>query len=401
MTTIAIVGAGEMGFASLRILERRLPAARFRVFDRNPESLAKAQALNPALIAAEELDVSLSPPQLAGSDLVVSFAGPFYKGSDVVAHAALAAGCPYLDICDDVNGIQPILALHDAAEQADVPLLTGVGNSPGTSNLMAKRLLEIFPQCDGIRIVWVVRDTDPGGLAPLRHMLHMAVAPCPIWQDGEFVDASGYRPETAREYALPELGATLAYNTAHSEPITLARAFPSLRHVSVQGALLPAWSNEAFSTLGRIGFGYDDLCVEIGGQEVEPVEVLWKLLWARHERRQRRGHADEERVGLTVVQVQALTGEDVHATMTLVDPHSMVRTTALGAAGAVLAVLDDRPAAGAWGAEVLDAERTLAIVAELAGEEGAIPNGFVLDTHAPTIGGGEPDGRDRHDLPLG
>ena len=117
---------------------------------------------------------------------------------------------------------------------------------------------------------------------------------------------------------------------------------------------------------------------------MEPVEVLWKLLWARHERRQRGGQADEERGGLTIVQVQALTGDDVHATMTLVDPYSMVRTTALGAASAVLAILDDRPPAGAWGAEILDAERTLAIVAELAAEEGAIPNGFILDTHAPT-----------------
>jgi saccharopine dehydrogenase-like NADP-dependent oxidoreductase len=384
MTIIAIVGAGEMGFASLRILERRLPDARFRVFDRNPESLAKARALNPDRIDTEEADVSLSPPQLDGSDLVVSFAGPFFEGSDVVAQAALAAGCTYLDICDDVNGIQPIIALDEAAKEAGVALVTGAGNSPGTSNVMAKRLLEMFPECDGIRIVWIVRDTDPGGLAPLRHMLHMAVAPCPIWQDGKFVDAPGYLPGTAREYDLPELGPTLAYNTAHSEPITLARAFPFLRHASVQGALLPAWSNETFSTLGRIGFGYDDLSIEVGGQEVEPVEVLWKVLWARHERRKRSAPADEERGGLTVVQVQALTGDDVHATMTLVDPHSMVRTTAIGAAAAVLAVLGDQPPAGAWGTEILDADRTLAIVTELAAEEGAIPNGFVLDTLAPT-----------------
>jgi lysine 6-dehydrogenase len=383
MTVIAIVGVGEMGFASLRILERRLPEARFRVFDRNPGSLARAQALNPARIAVEEADLSLAPPELAGSDLVVNFAGPFYKGSDVVARAALAAGCAYLDICDDVKGIEPIVGLDDGAVEAGVPLITGVGNSPGTSNVMAKRLLEMFPECDGIRIVWVVRDTDPGGLAPLRHMLHMAVSPCPVWQDGEFVDAPGYVPETACEHDLPEIGPTVAYNTAHSEPITLARAFPSLRHASVQGALLPAWSNQAFSTLGRIGFGYDDLRVEVGGHEVEPVEVLWKLLWARHERRQRGGQLEDGRGGLTVVQVQALSGDDVHATMTLVDPHPMVRTTALGAAAAVLAVLDDRPPPGAWGAEVLDAERTLELVAELAAEEGAIPDGFTLETRAP------------------
>jgi saccharopine dehydrogenase-like NADP-dependent oxidoreductase len=145
---------------------------------------------------------------------------------------------------------------------------------------MAKRLLELYREIDGIRVVWVVGDRNPGGLAPLRHMLHMAVAPCPVWQDGAFIDSPGYVPSTARDHELPQIGVTTAYNTAHSEPITLARAFPELRHASVQGALLPPWANEVFSSLGRIGFGYDELTVDVGGNAVEPVEVLWKLLWA-------------------------------------------------------------------------------------------------------------------------
>jgi saccharopine dehydrogenase-like NADP-dependent oxidoreductase len=292
----------------------------------------------------------------------------------------LRYGCTYVDICDDVEGIYPILELHEQALGASVALVTGAGNSPGTSNLMAKRLLELFPEIDGIRIVWVVGDTDPGGLAPLRHMLHMAVAPCPVWRDGRFVDEPGYVPATAMTHELPEVGATDAYNTAHSEPITLARAFPQLRYASVQGALLPGWANEVFSTLGRIGFGYEDLKVEVNGQDVEPVEVLWKVLWARHQRR----HGAEERSGLTIVQVQGLSGSDVHATMTIVDPHSMVRTTALGAAAAVLSMLEHAPPPGAWGTEILDAEPTLDLVAQLAQEEDAVPDGFQLDVPVAT-----------------
>jgi hypothetical protein len=82
---------------------------------------------------------------------------------------------------------------------------------------------------------------------------------------------------------------------------------------------------------------------------------------------------------MTIVQVQGLASEAVHATMTLVDPHSMARTTALGAAGAVIAVLDQRPPAGAWGTEILEAQPTLDVVAELAETEGAIPSGFRLE----------------------
>ncbi|MGV1048826.1 MAG: saccharopine dehydrogenase family protein [Solirubrobacterales bacterium] len=377
MSRVVVVGAGEMGRASLAILARRLPDEPIRVLDRRADNLERAVKIAPERVQAELSDVDADRPDLSGARLVVNFAGPFYGGSDRLARAALEAGCDYVDICDDVEGIEPVLALDAAAREAEVTLITGAGNSPGTSNLMAKQLLEVHPECNGVRVVWVVGDTDPGGLAPLRHMLHMAVAPCPVWRDGSFVDEPGFVPATAAVYDLPELGETEVYNTAHSEPLTLVRAFPHLRFAAVKGALLPSWSNEVFSALGRIGFGYDDLRVEVGGREVEPIEVLWKLLWARHDRR----HSPaEERGGMTVVQSQALKDEEVVATMSVVDPHPMSRTTALGAAGAALAVLDGDPTPGAWGPEVLDATSTLALIEEIASEEGAIPGGLRVES---------------------
>jgi len=374
-TKIAIVGAGEMGRAALGILARRLPRAHFLLLDRSRENLGLARALAPERIEVELAEISPDNlPDLADADAVVNFAGPFYLGSDAVARAAIEADCTYLDICDDVEGAGAILALDGAAKAAEVALITGAGNSPGISNVMAKRLLELHPECDGIRVVWVVRDADPGGLAPLRHMLHMAVEPCPIWDGGRFVDTPGFVPSTGREHDLPEpVGHVVAFDTAHPEPLTMSRALPSLRHVSVQGALLPGWANDAFSTLGRIGFGYPDLSVDVGGSRVPADEVLWKVLWARHEQRA----GGEEKPGMTCVQAQALAGEEIVATMSVYDDHSMLRTTGLGAAAAALAALEEAPPPGAWGTEVLDAESVLALVGELAAAEGALPLGIV------------------------
>lgn len=379
-TKIAIVGAGEMGRAALGILARRLPQARFLVLDRSRENLSLARQLAPDRIEVELAEITPgTPPELGDADVVLNFAGPFYLGSDAVARAAIAAGCTYLDICDDVEGARAILALDETAKEADVALITGAGNSPGVSNVMGKRLLELHPECDGIRVVWVVRDADPGGLAPLRHMLHMAVEPCPIWDDGRLVDTPGFVPSTGREHDLPDpVGHVIAFDTAHPEPLTMSRALPQLRHVSVQGALLPGWANDAFSTLGRIGFGYHDLRVDVGGNEVEADEVLWKVLWARHELRA----GGEEKAGMTCVQVQALAGEEIVATMSVYDDHSMLRTTGLGAAAAALAALEDTPPPGAWGTEVLAAEPVLALVGELAAAEGALPRGIIEDAPA-------------------
>jgi saccharopine dehydrogenase-like NADP-dependent oxidoreductase len=377
-TKIVVVGAGEMGRAALGILARRLPEARFRVLDRSEANLGLARELGPARIEVELAEVSAdSPPDLGGADAVLNFAGPFYVGSDAVARAAIDAGCTYLDICDDVEGAAAILALDEAAKEAGVALITGAGNSPGVSNVMGKRLLELHSQCDGIRVVWVVRDADPGGLAPLRHMLHMAVEPCPIWDEGRLVDTPGFVPGTGREHELPApVGRVVAFDTAHPEPLTMSRALPRLRHVSVQGALLPGWANDAFSTLGRIGFGYPQLTVDVGGTRVQPDEVLWKVLWARHEMRAGGGEKD----GMTCVQVQALAGEEIVATMSVYDDHSMLRTTGLGAAAAALAALAAKPPPGAWGTEVLEAEAVLALLAELAEAEGALPRGIIEDS---------------------
>jgi saccharopine dehydrogenase-like NADP-dependent oxidoreductase len=385
-TKIAIVGAGEMGRAALGILARRLPEARFRLLDRDQGNLGRAAELAPGRIDADAVEIAPgSPPDLGDVDVVLNFAGPFYLGSDTVARAAIGAGCTYLDICDDVEGARAILALDGAAKEAGVALLTGAGNSPGVSNLMGKRLLELHPGCDGIRVVWVVRDADPGGLAPLRHMLHMAVEPCPVWDGGELVETPGFVPATGREHELPQpVGRVVAFDTAHPEPLTMSRALPQLRHISVQGALLPAWANDAFSTLGRIGFGYHDLTVDVGGTRVQPDEVLWKVLWARHEMRA----GGEEKPGMTCVQVQALNGEEIVATMSVYDDHSMLRTTGLGAAAAALGALGRTPPPGAWGTEVLDAELVLALLRELATAEGALPRGIIEEVPpapSPTV----------------
>lgn len=379
MTCIAVVGAGEMGRAALRILATELPEARFAAIDRSEESLAASEALSPGRVQGVQLDISRDAPDLAGVDLVMNFAGPFYVGSDAVARAALRAGCAYLDICDDIEGIGPIFALDEEARAAGVPLVTGGGLSPGISNLLAGRILELRPECDGIRIVWVVRDSDPGGLAPLRHLLHMGVMPSPAWQDGRLVETPGFVPETARGHDFPSpLGRVIAYDTAHPEPITLSRAFPDLRHASCQGAILPVWANQIFSGLGRIGFGDRDLRVDFDGNDVDPAEFLWRMLWARHRKR----HSGESPPGLTAVQAQGLVGEEVAMTMTLVDPHSMVRSTALGAAAGALAMLDERPPAGAFGFEVLHPESTLGIVEKLAATLGAWPDGLIVSDHA-------------------
>ena len=257
-------------------------------------------------------------------------------------------------------------------------MLTGAGLSPGISNWLACRLLDEQPNADGIQVAWVVHEPDPGGLAPLRHMLHMAVSPCPVWLGGRLQYSPGYVPSTAATYRFPEpLGSTVAYDTAHPEPLTLARRFPQLQQISCKGALKPDWANAAFSTLGRIGFGYDDIALDIGGTLVQPSEFLWKLMWARYEQRGRP-------VGepLTAVQVIATAGGVELGALTIVDDAVMARGTGLGAAAAVDTLLNSGAPAGAHGVEILDYATALATFEVLARNEGGFADGIIANGNA-------------------
>ncbi len=375
---IAIVGAGEQGKMTIALVGSELPDARFHVFDRSADALAKVQSLHPdSVVKTTRTDVLKDGlPGLAGADLVVNFAGPFFAGANAVARAAIDARVPYVDICDDAEGTRAVLGLADEAEAAGIGLVVSAGITPGISNVLARRLVDQDDTVDGIRVVWVIRDEDPGGLAPLRHMLHMAVVPAPVWIDGKATTSAGYSPKTASLHVLPEpVGEITAFDTSHPEPVTLPRAFPHLKYASCQGALLPQWSNDMFAMLGKIGFGDPSLTVEVGGQIVEPAEVLWKLLWARYDSR-----PGLTRRTLTLVQVQGLRGDEVVSTGTVYDDHSMVRTTGLGAASAVLQLLRDPAPAGAWGTEVLDPIPTLETFERLASSIGAVPHGVRFDT---------------------
>lgn len=373
--SIWIVGAGFMGRSALAILAEQAPDWTFTVVDRDQDSLDAASRIDPARISTVQLDVSRESLRIEGADAVLNLAGPFFAVSTRVAEAALEACTLYIDIADDVEATRAVLALDARARLAGTGLVTGAGLSPGVSNWLASSLLAELPHTDEVRIVWTTHEPDPGGLAPLRHMLHMAVVPAVNLQDGELRESVGFRPETARVYTFPEpLGDVEAYDTAHPEPLTLAGAYPALKAVSCQGALQPAWANAAFSTLGRIGFGYDEP-VEVDGHSVDPAEFLWRLLWQRHRSRSGSGAAR----ALTAVQVLAIADGVVVGTRSIVDHDIMAVGTGLGAAAAVLASLEQGVPAGAYGPEIIDHEVALSSFVSLAARRSAFTEGIIHD----------------------
>jgi saccharopine dehydrogenase-like NADP-dependent oxidoreductase len=79
-----------------------------------------------------------------GRDLVIHAAGPFQRReSTAVLRACIAAGTPYVDVCDDLEHSCLTKALHEDAVAAGVPCVTTAGIYPGVSNVMAAHMCSL------------------------------------------------------------------------------------------------------------------------------------------------------------------------------------------------------------------------------------------------------------------
>jgi len=116
------------------------------------------------------------------ADVVVNCAGPFYKTAVAVAKAAVEAKVNYIDICDDYEAAEILFAseIDNAAKEAGITVLTGMGSDPGTNNVIVK--------CT--RITWTVltrspcsgSSVSPSSRCSLDHSLHMTIGKIPsIW----------------------------------------------------------------------------------------------------------------------------------------------------------------------------------------------------------------------------
>jgi hypothetical protein len=146
---VIIGGTGRVGSSTASALLAAVPGANISLASRSADSYAAAVQSRPDLRGTRRLEADLDSPSsllacLKGADLVVLAAGPFQRREDcAVLEAAIAAGVPYLDVCDDTAWSKRAKSLSLKAEQAGVPAITTGGIYPGVSNVMAAHMISL------------------------------------------------------------------------------------------------------------------------------------------------------------------------------------------------------------------------------------------------------------------
>lgn len=328
MRVLVLGASGDMGRRAVQELAREASVTAVGLAGRNPARLqALARECPPGKAQPVPLDVG-DPARLrevmAGWDVVASALGPAYQWEVPALRAAIDAEVPYVSLCDDYDAAQGALALDQEARARGLTMITGLGWTPGLSNLLVRQAAARLDQPRRIRIAWAASVSDAQGYAVILHTLHILTGEVPTFRAGRFQPIpAGAEPEWL---PFPEpLGRVQVVHVGHPEPVTLPQAFPGVEEVSLKGGLAEPFLNWLARVVGRTGLTRSHRGKVVLGRIFRPLlPVLQRL-----------GPWKEPASGLHVVVEGVLDGEPARVTVRAVGPMDGLTSVPL-ALGALL-----------------------------------------------------------------
>lgn len=256
MRIVVLGGAGDMGAEAVRDLVKYSGADEIIVADRNMKAAKKLAAkLDPSRVKAREIDATRHNELvdiMRGSAAVAGALGPFYRFEKPIVEAAIAAGANYVSICDDHDAAEAVLALDDQARQNGRRILTGMGWTPGLSNLLARRGYDELESAGTINIYWAAGAADSEGLAVILHTMHIFTGKVTSFRDG---NAASVKAGSGKEQVtFPEpMGTATTFHVGHPEPVTLPRYMKGLIEVTLKGGLAENYLNYLSKAVAALG----------------------------------------------------------------------------------------------------------------------------------------------------
>lgn len=290
MRVIVLGGAGDMGRRAVRELAGDAAVEQVTLADLDlaaARAVRSALGLDPDCVRLAQVDVlreEATAALLAEHDAVVGAVGPFYRFEEPMVRAAIRAGVPYVSLCDDYDAVQAVLALDDQARSAGIPVLTGVGWTPGLSNLLVRHAADAMDALEEVDIAWAGSAADSEGWAVILHTMHIFAGVVPTWRDGAPVQVPAGSEGEVVDFG-EGLGRVRVFHTGHPEPVTIPRYIPGVRRVSLKGGLAEGMLNLLAVGLGRIGLTAGHRRRVVLGRVLQPLLPVLARVGPRREPR--------------------------------------------------------------------------------------------------------------------
>lgn len=236
-------GCADMATPLLRLLRQDEEVRTVTLADIN---LCKAEALaaecGPRFspVRCDATDHGQVTSLIKDHDVVLCYVGPFYRFEKTLAAYAIEAGVHYVSIADDYDAYLDVITLEEAARAAGVKILTGFGNSPGLTQILARKGYNEVTDPFRISVNWCAGSNEQVGPSNLMHLFHIFNGTTLQWMGGKEV-----RVKTGgggKRVQFPEpVGAARVYYTGHAESVSLPRNLSGLDEVTLHGGVKPEY----------------------------------------------------------------------------------------------------------------------------------------------------------------
>jgi len=253
---LVLGGAGDMGSEAIRDLLSYPEVEQVTIGDLNTSAASKivSSIEGGSRLKIERVDAT-SPEDLeavmAGHSVVAGALGPFYRFEKPIVKAAIQAGVDYVSICDDYDAVKEVLLLDREAKERGRRILTGLGWTPGLSNVLALKGYREMEDVDSIRIYWAGSAGDSTGLAVIMHTIHIFQGVAASFHEGKFVEVRAGSGREAVEFP-PPLGRIYTYQVGHPEPVTIPRYLSGLSEVTLKGGLAENYLSHLARLIGTL-----------------------------------------------------------------------------------------------------------------------------------------------------
>lgn len=212
---------------------------------------------------------------IAGSAVVLNCVGPFYKYGPIILKTVIEAKLNYVDVCDDFDATEKLLAMDDKAKKAGIAALIGMGSSPGIANVLVRFCADsLLDQVEAVDIYHAHGGEPVEGAAVVKHRIHSMEAGIPVFLDGKFTTVKlfeGSGKALEEECEFQDVGKYSVYAYPHPETITLPKHLKGVKRVTNLGLVLPPAYAELIKGVVRLGI-ISDKPIEVQGQKVIPLE---------------------------------------------------------------------------------------------------------------------------------
>jgi len=204
-----ILVLGGYGFFGARICAAlaRNPRIQLLIAGRNADK-ATALAYQLGLRADNARAFDAASPQFSqtlrklGVTTLIHTAGPFQEQNYGVAHAAIQAGCNYLDLADGREFVGGIGKLDAAAKKANVGIVSGVSSLPALTTAVIDSYLGEFSRLDSVRSGITSGAVVPG-IATIRAVLGYCGQPIRVLEDGQWTVEYGWLDRLEHDFPSP------------------------------------------------------------------------------------------------------------------------------------------------------------------------------------------------------